>query len=144
MRYLTALAVWAVTILTLAACGSSSTQTAPPGPPPSSTPKSSGPPPSSAPPSQGDAVTGTITWPDGHPASNASVYFYNHDPGFSAIGWSDGQYQVLQLAADGSYSLVGCPCGNLTAYLYVPSTPGADPANGGQDCWIIMKDDNGT
>ncbi len=26
----------------------------------------------------------------------------------------------------------------------MPSTPGADPANGGQDCWIIMKDDNGT
>ena len=46
--------------------------------------------------------------------------------------------------ADGSYSLSGCPCRDLTAYLYVPATPGADPANGGQDCWIIMQDANGT
>jgi hypothetical protein len=38
----------------------------------------------------------------------------------------------------------GCPCADLTAYLYVPSTPGADPANGGRDCWIIMQDNNGT
>jgi hypothetical protein len=27
------------------------------------------------------SVTGTVTWPDGHPAANASVYFYNYDPG---------------------------------------------------------------
>jgi len=90
------------------------------------------------------SVTGTVTWPDGHPAANASVYFYNYDPGFSASGWSDGEYQVQQLPADGSYSLPGCPCQDLTAYLYVPATPGADPANGGQDCWIIMQDDNQT
>jgi hypothetical protein len=94
--------------------------------------------------SSGGAVTGTVTWPDGHAAANASVYFYNYDPGFSASGWSDGEYQVQQLAADGSYSLPGCPCQDLTAYLYVPATPGADPANGGQDCWIIMQDDNQT
>lgn len=88
------------------------------------------------------SVTGTVTWPDGQPAANASVYFYNHDPGFSASGWSDGEYQVQQLPADGSYSLPDCPCQDLTAYLYVPATPGADPANGGQDCWIIMQDGN--
>lgn len=90
------------------------------------------------------SVTGTVTWPDGHPAANASVYFYNYDPGFSASGWYEGEYQVQQLPADGSYSLPDCPCQDLTAYLYVPATPGADPANGGQDCWIIMQDDNQT
>jgi len=131
MRYLTALAGSAVTILALAACSSSAAQTT----------TSSGPPVSSPP--EG-AVTGTVTWPDGNPAANASVYFYNYDPGFTASGWSDGEYEVRPLPADGSYSLGGCPCGDLTAYLYVPSTPGADPANGGQDCWIIMQDDNGT
>ncbi len=95
--------------------------------------------------SSGDGtVTGTVTWPDGHPAANASVFFYNYDPGFSASGWSDGEYQVKQLPADGSYSLPDCPCQDLTAYLYVPAMPGADPANGGQDCWIIMQDDNQT
>lgn len=94
--------------------------------------------------SSSGSVTGTVTWPDGQPAANASVYFYNYDPGFSASGWSDGEYQVQQLPADGSYSLPDCPCQDLTAYLYVPATPGADPANGGQDCWIIMQDDNQT
>lgn len=86
----------------------------------------------------GGSVTGTVTWPDGHPAANASVYFYNYDPGFNPSGWSDGQYEVQQLPADGSYSLSGCPCQDLTAYLYVPAT------SGGQACWIIMQDDNGT
>jgi hypothetical protein len=90
----------------------------------------------------GGSVTGTISWPDGHLAANASVYFYNYDPGFSASGWYDGEYQVQQLSADGSYSLPGCPCQDLTAYLYVPATSGADPANGGQGCWIIMQDDS--
>jgi len=91
------------------------------------------------------SVTGTVTWPDGHPAANASVYFYDHEPQFSATadGWSDGKYGVEQLPSNGSYSLGGCPCGDLTAYLYVPSTPGADPANGGRDCWIIMQDTSG-
>jgi hypothetical protein len=84
------------------------------------------------------SVTGTVTWPDGNPAANASVYFYNYDPGFTASGWSDGEYQVQQLPADGSYSLPGCPCQDLTAYLYVPAT------SGGQDCWIIMQDDSQT
>jgi hypothetical protein len=139
MRYLTLLAVSAVTILTLAACGSSSTQPIPPGPPVTSPA-----PPADSPPAQGDAVTGTVTWPDGHPAAGASVYFYNHDPGFTASGWYDGKYQVQPLPANGSYSLGGCPCADLTAYLYLPSAPGTDPANGGRDCWIIMQDDNGT
>jgi hypothetical protein len=84
----------------------------------------------------GGSVTGTVTWPDRNPAANASVYFYNYDPGFTASGWSDGEYQVQQLPADGSYSLPGCPCQDLTAYLYVPAT------SGGQACWIIMQDDN--
>jgi hypothetical protein len=89
-------------------------------------------------------VTGTISWPDGHPAANASVYFYNYDPGFNASGWWNGEYEVQQLPADGSYSLTGCPCQDLTAYLYVPATPGAGPTSGGQDCWIIMQDGNQT
>jgi hypothetical protein len=38
-----------------------------------------------------------------------------NDPGFSTSSWPDGGYQVRQLPADGSYSLVGCPCGDLTA-----------------------------
>jgi hypothetical protein len=102
----------------------------PQGPPVSS----SGPPATSPQSTQDDAVTGTVTWPGGHPAAGASVYFYNHDPGFTASGWSHGEYQVQQLPTDGSYSLVGCPCGDLTAYLYMSSTPGA-----GRDCWIIMR-----
>lgn len=88
------------------------------------------------------SVTGTISWPNGDPAAGASVYFYNYDPGFTPVGWSDGQYEVQQLPADGSYSLGGCPCQDLTAYIYVPATAGADPQNGGQACWIIMQDDN--
>jgi len=88
------------------------------------------------------SVTGTISWPNGDPAAGASVYFYNYDPGFTPVGWSDGQYEVQQLPADGSYSLGGCPCQDLTAYVYVPATAGADPQNGGQACWIIMQDEN--
>jgi hypothetical protein len=89
--------------------------------------------------SSSSSVTGTVTWPDGHPAANASVYFYNYDPGFTASGgWYDGEYQVQQLPADGSYSLPDCPCQDLTAYLYIPAT------SGGQACWIIMQDDTGT
>jgi hypothetical protein len=84
------------------------------------------------------SVTGTVTWPDGQAAANASVYFFNYDPGFSASGWYDGKYGVQQLPADGSYSLTGCPCQDLTAYLYIPAPPG------GQDCWIIMQDDTQT
>jgi len=84
------------------------------------------------------SVTGTISWPDGHPAANASVFFYNSDPGFSASGWYDGKYGVQQLPADGSYSLGGCPCQDLTAYLYIPAP------SGGQACWIIMQDDTQT
>ena len=91
------------------------------------------------------SVTGTITWPDGQPAANASVYFYNYVAGFSASGWSsggsNGQYQVQQLPAGGSYSLTGCPCSDLTAYIYVPAAV-MSPGNGGWDCWIIMQDDN--
>jgi hypothetical protein len=84
------------------------------------------------------SVTGTVSWPDGHPAASASVYFYNYHPGFTASGWYDGEYEVQQLPADGSYSLTGCPCQDLTAYLYVPAT------SGGQACWIIMQDDDHT
>lgn len=143
MRYLTILAVSAAAILALAACGSSSPATIPPLTPDSqSGPTATSPAAPTA--TQGDAVTGTVTWPDGHPAVGASIYFYNHDPGFVASGWSDGEYQVEPLPADGAYSLGGCPCADLTAYLYLPSTPGADPANGGWDCWIIMQDDNGS
>jgi hypothetical protein len=91
-------------------------------------------------------VTGTVTWPDGSPAANASIYFNNHETGFSGSGWSqhdsaNSWYQVQQLPADGSYSLPGCPCGYLTAYLLVPSAV-MSPANGGWDCWIIMQDGN--
>jgi hypothetical protein len=50
---------------------------------------------------------------------------------------------VPALSSDGSYSLAGCPCNDLTACIYLPGQPGGDPDNGGQDCWIIMKDDSG-
>ena len=95
----------------------------------------------------GDSVTGTVKWPDGNPAAGASVYFNNHDAGFdgSGSGWSQGQNgnwsEKLQLPANGSYSLSGCPCADLTAYLYVPASV-MSPANGGWDCWIIMQDDS--
>lgn len=123
MRYLTVLIASAVTVSMLAACGGE---------------RSTG-----GGGNGGGVVTGTITWPDGRPAANASVYFYNHAPGFSPSGWSDGEYQVQQLPADGSYSVSGCPCQDLTAYLYVPAAV-MSPVNGGSDCWIITQDDNGT
>jgi len=141
----------ALTMATLTACSGGSSapndsggSSAPNSGGGSSAPNDSGG--SSAPNDSGgsSSVTGTVTWPDGHPAASASVYFYNYDPRFSASGWYDGKYEVQQLAADGSYSLPDCPCKDLTAYLYVPATPGADPANGGQDCWMIMQDDNQT
>ena len=143
MRYLTMLAVSAAAILALAACGSSSPSTIPP-----LAPEGQSGPTATSPPTQGDAVTGTVTWPDGHPAGGASVYFNNHETGFSGSGWSqhdsaNSWYQLQQLPADGSYSLPGCPCGYLTAYLLVPSAV-MSPANGGWDCWIIMQDDNGS
>ncbi len=91
------------------------------------------------------SVTGTVTWPDGQPAAGASVYFYDYEPQISLDtgGWSNGKYAVPTLPSDGSYSLTGCPCNDLTAYIYLPGQPGGDPNNGGQDCWIIMQDDSG-
>jgi hypothetical protein len=88
---------------------------------------------------------------------NASVYFYNPDPGFSGNGWSQGEdshgnwdgtwyYKQLtqdQLPADGSYSLPGCPCRDLTAYLYIPANYSAPMNNGGFACFIIMQDGSG-
>jgi hypothetical protein len=68
---------------------------------------------------------------------NASVYFYNYSPGFTPVGWSNGKYQVVNVHSGGAYSLSGCPCQDLTAYLYVPSGV-MGSSNGGQDCWIIM------
>jgi len=104
----------------------------------------------------GGPVTGIVTWPDKNPAVNASVYFSNFDSGFNGNGngWSPGEgsngswdgtwyYQVNQLPAGGSYSLPGCPCANLTAFLDLPSVDGADAANGGRGCIIIMQDDSG-
>lgn len=99
-------------------------------------------------------VTGTVTWPDGNPVANAAVYFENHDlaacinnsGGFTGVGWSVGDncnyfFQYVKLGADGSYSLPGCPCADLTAYLDV-SAAVMTPANGGSECWIIMQDNN--
>src|SRR6185437_6843552 len=91
MRYLTALIASAVTVLMLAACGSSTSSFSSPGLPPSSQQPSSPPSTISQPQSSSDAVTGTVSWPDGNPAANASVYFNNHDPGFSGNGWNQGQ-----------------------------------------------------
>jgi hypothetical protein len=104
--------------------------------------------------SDNGSVTGTITWHDGNPAANSAVYFENRDlaacinnpGGFTGVGWSVGDncnyfYQYVQLRADGSYSLSGCPCADLTAYLYVPAAV-MTPANGGSECWIIMQDNN--
>jgi hypothetical protein len=108
MRHLTRLAVSAATILTLMACGSSS---------------------------QGDAVTGTVTWPDGRLAANAQVYWYVG--GYSLDSPVD--YAISHVHTDGSYSIGGCPCSPLTGYLFVSSAYGADPLNGGRDCWIILQ-----
>jgi hypothetical protein len=123
----------------LAACGSSTTSPPPPPPPTSQQPD---PLPSST---SNEAVTGTVSWPDGQPAAGASVYFYDYEPQISLDtgGWSNGKYSVPTLPSDGSYSLIGCPCNDLTAYIYLPGQPGGDPNNGGQDCWIIMQDDSG-
>jgi hypothetical protein len=139
------LAVSGMTLLVLTACGSAASQQ----------PVSSQPPvPSQQ--SATDLVSGIVTWPDQNPAVNASVYFSNFDSAFNGNGngWSPGQgssgswdgtwyYQVNQLPADGSYSLPGCPCANLTAFLDLPSVDGADAADGGRGCIIIMKDDSG-
>jgi hypothetical protein len=91
------------------------------------------------------SLTGTVRWPDGNLAAGASVYFYDYEPQISLDtgGWSNGRYWVPTLQSDGSYSLSGCPCNDLTAYIYLPGQPGGDPNNGGQDCWIIMKDGSG-
>lgn len=137
-----------LTVGALAACGSSTPDLPPPPPPTSQQPV---PPPTSQQPvptpssTSNDAVAGTVRWPDGQPAAGASVYFYDYEPQISLDtgGWSNGTYQVQQLPANGSYSLSGCPCNDLTAYIYLPGQPGGDPNNGGQDCWIIMGDDSG-
>jgi hypothetical protein len=119
-----------------------------PGPPPSSQQPSPPPSTTTQPQSSSDVVTGKVTWPDGNPVVNASVYFNNHETGFSGSGWNqhdyaNSWYQQQQLPADGLYSLPGCPCGDLTAYLLVPANYRAPLANGGFDCWIIMQDDSG-
>jgi len=75
-------------------------------------------------------------WPDGNPAANTTVYWFLG--GYSLD--STEPYGKGQIPADGSYSLVGCPCSQLTGYLFVPATYGADPLNGGRDCWIILQD----
>jgi hypothetical protein len=142
MRHLTASALSAATALVLAACGSATSQ-----PGSSSQPEQSSSQPSSQqssqPQSSADAVTGTVSWPDGNPALDAYVYFNNHQSGFSGSGWTPRQngnwYEYQQLPADGSYSLPGCPCADVTAYLYVPGSPGAPHDNGGWPCWIIMQ-----
>ena len=107
--------------------------------------------------SGGSLVTGVITWPDQTLAVNATVDFINSDPSFNGFGngWSpevdnngspDGNwYEVVQqLPADGSYSLAGCPCADLIAFLDLPPVSGADTPDGGRGCIIIMQDDNGT
>jgi len=77
-----------------------------------------------------------VTWPDGNLAANVEVYFVEGD-------WHVDTYQpdltTPQLGQDASYGIDNCPCQGLTAYLYVPLTVGADPANGGQDCYILMQ-----
>ena len=95
--------------------------------------------------SSSGTVTGTVSWPDGTPAAGASVYFYDYEPQISLDtgGWSNGKYWVPKLGSDGGYSLSGCPCNDLTAYVYLPGQPGGDPNNGGQDCWIIAGDGGG-
>jgi hypothetical protein len=127
MRHLTTLAASAVTILTLAACGSSPAPTVPQ--PPGS--------PGLAPgrPLSADLVTGTVTWPNGDLAGNTQVYWF--------VGGyrldSPVDYAISPVSADGRYSLGGCPCAPLTGYLFVPPRPGADPLHGGRDCWIILQ-----
>jgi hypothetical protein len=145
MRALTALVLLAVVSLSLAACGGSPSPapTQPPQPPPASTQPGSNQSPAAT---QSGAVTGTVSWPDGNLAVNADVYFYNFQPTVLGNGWSgdytDGYYAVVSVQNDGTYSLTGCPCADLSAYLYIPGVAGEDPLNGGQDCWTIMADGN--
>jgi hypothetical protein len=139
------LAACAVLATMLAGCSALSSSDSLGPPPPASSSDNPGPlPTDSGGGTVSGTVTGTVAWHDGHAAANASVFFFNYDPGFTADGWYSGKYKVNSVAADGSYSLPGCPCADLTAYLYVPGTNGLDPANGGQACWIIMQDDGGT
>ena len=136
MRYPALLASSALTVLMLVGCGSSNHSTTPSGPPasvPQQTSAAAPPQTSAAAPPQTSAVTGTISWPDGNPAANTQVYWYNG--GYSA----DSQSEPSQIPADGSYSITGCPCSQLTGYLYIPATNGDGPLTGGRACWIILQ-----
>ena len=112
MRYLATLAVSALAVCVLAACRASSA----PG---------AAPPAAAAPRAPGGLVTGTITWPDGHPAADTQVFWY---PG----GYTPDPARPpaeSQIPADGGYSLAGCPCSQLTGYLHVPPPSLAWPAD---------------
>lgn len=85
----------------------------------------------------GDAVTGHVLWPDGHPAANTQVYWYLG--GYSLD--SSEPNASTSIPVDGSYALDGCPCSPLVGYLVVPATDGAGPLDGGRDCWIILQAD---
>jgi hypothetical protein len=139
------LAASLLVITALAACGSSAVTT-------TSTPIGSGGNTGSGGNVSSDngSVTGTVTWHDGNPVTNAHVYFENRDMaacinnpgGFTGVGWTEGDncnyfFQFVKLAADGSYSLPGCPCRDLTAYIDVSAE-----VNGGPECYIIMRDNN--
>lgn len=109
MRCLTGLAESAVTILTLAAGSSSST---PSGthrarrltPGSSHRERRQAPPPQS----QGDAVTGTITWPDGNPAANTQIYWFVGGPYRSDPSVVQSEIQLLNPSLNGGdYSPTG-------------------------------------
>lgn len=85
----------------------------------------------------GDAVTGHVLWPDGHPAANTQAYWYLG--GYSLD--SSEPSASTSIPVDGSYALGDCPCSPLAGYLVVPATDGAGPLDGGRDCWIILQAD---
>lgn len=138
MRYLTTLAVSAVVILAVPACGSFAAPRATSSIPLPSPARQASSPQANLPEQRPDAaVTGTITWPDGNLAANTQVLWY-------LGGYKPDRARELaeaHIPADGSYSLTGCPCSALTGYLHVPPPSLAWPADKIPDCWIILQAD---
>jgi hypothetical protein len=83
-----------------------------------------------------DDVTGTVTWPDGEPASNAVIAFFPYGYGFG--GQSNGVIQV-PTDAQGQYAISGCGCDALGATYYLNYS-----RNAGSNCYIIMQSDSGS
>lgn len=82
------------------------------------------------------AVTGTIYWPDGQPAANATVDFYpNGYPYVGTIG-GDGEVQGTT-DSQGRYAITGCGCTAFGAEYHLDYS-----RNGGNYCYIAMHADS--